>query len=291
MSLQLTMLSTAIAVIGCGIGAYTDYKTGYVPDKLNYSLLALGAILVFLRMSFESALQVYGVAFVIFLIGFIAYLFGQFGGGDVKFFAAVYLLIPRYPEFLSNFSPVTPFTPPYPFVLSLFFSAAVIAVFFVSFSYFKKLYRDRKQIPDLKEKVFHGLINSFFVVPLLVLWVYLKKEMLLIGIPLVMGSFLLAFKEEIMSRYVVITKKVSELNDDDVLALELMTEKQKKQLGISNRRTFLDMELKKLKEKALEEGVTEVPVNEYLPRFMPFVFASMVLNLVFGDAFLWLLFN
>lgn len=287
--LQLEVISTFIAVVGCLIAAITDYKWGIVPDKLNYFLIIVGAILVFFRFDLSHALLVYGFAAGIFLIGLLAYTFGQFGGGDVKLFTAFVLLLPWYPSFLTKINPFNPVIAPYPFIVSVFFVAAVIAVFFVSIEYITKLFRDRDDIKEFGRLAIKGLLICTLFSPLFVLWLYLKPIMIAIIIPMLLGAFLIPFKEVILRRYVVIEKEIDKLNDDDVIAVELLDNDVKGKLGLSSRKTFFDTELKKIKELAKKHNIKKVLVSEYLPKFVPYVFISLLINLVLGDAFLWML--
>jgi len=288
-SVQLEMVSVLIGVLGCLAAAITDYKWGIVPDKLNYVLIATGALLVFLRFDLSGMLLVYGVAAAIFLLGLLAYTFGQFGGGDVKLFTAFVLLIPWYPSFLFKINPLKPVVAPYPFLISVFFVAAVIAVFFVSLQYIVKIVRDMAEIKDFKSNALKGVMLCLLFLPLFAIWLYLKPVMMLIIVPLVFGSFLIPFKRTLLEKYITIKKKVKDLNDDDVIAIELLDDEVKEKLGLSSRKTFFNVELDKIKEAAKKNRIKEIVVSEYLPKFVPYVFVSLLINLAFGDAFLWML--
>lgn len=287
----LVLISTSIAFIGCLIAAITDFKWGIVPDKLNYALIALGAIMVLMRFELWNALAVYGIAIAVFVLGLLAYLFGQLGGGDVKFFAALTLLLPFYPKEIAALSPLNPMINiPYPFIVSVFFTSAVLAVFFVSLSYLWMFWRDRKQIKNLKQTAMKGALYFFLVtIPLTLLWGSINQLVLVVIIPIALGAFLLPFKNILLEKYISQEKKVKDLDDDDVLAIELMSEETKEKLGLSSRKTFLNIELKSLKEKAREHGIETVPVSENLPKFVPYIFIALVINLLLGDAFLWML--
>jgi len=125
--------------------------------------------------------------------------------------------------------------------------------------------------------------------PLFILWIYFRLSMVAIIIPMILGAFLIPFKDTILERYVVIEKNVEDLNDDDVIAVELIDEEIKKKLGISSRKTFFEMELKKIKEEARKHNIKKILVSEHLPKFVPYLFISLLVNLAFGDAFLWML--
>ncbi|MCD4740257.1 A24 family peptidase [archaeon] len=300
----VTILSALIALIGCLIAAYTDFKWGIVPDKLNYALIALGLICVPLQFNPVNTLIVYSLAVIIFVIGLLAYTFGQLGGGDVKLFTALTLLLPFYPSTIAQLSPLNPikmtnlsltipFIPEpiiYPFIISIFFASAVMAVFFVSLNYIHMLWKDRDTIKDRKNLFLKGIANALLVsIAFTLIWSIINPMMTIVIIPMALGSFLLPFRKTLLEKYVVMEKQVKDLNDDDVLALEVMDQETKEKLGLSNRRTFFNIELNELKTKAEENNIKKVFVSEFLPKFVPYIFLSLLLNLLMGDAFLWLL--
>ena len=55
---QLVLFSTAVAFLGCLVAACTDFKWGIVPDKLNYALISICVVLVFLRFELVNALLI-----------------------------------------------------------------------------------------------------------------------------------------------------------------------------------------------------------------------------------------
>ena len=284
------MIGALIALVGTAIAAYTDFKTTYIPDNLNHALIALGLAYVWLSFPFDTALAYTGIAALVFGVGLLMYVFGQLGGGDVKLFAALALLLPVYPQALALANPLAPIAAPYPPIVSTFFAAAVISMVFVPAHYMILLYRDRAKLKGLQGKLLKGGVYAIATFPVFYLWYSFAPRSLVIAAPLLMGAFTLAFKDDILERYVSMKKRVDKLTEDDVLALELMDDKVKKKLGLGMRKTFFDIELKRIKALAKKNGVKEVMVAEHLPTFGPFILAGLILTLVFGDAFLWLVF-
>ena len=286
---MIELLGATIAVIGTAVVAYTDWKTGYMPDRYTHALILLGAILLPFYHGIPYAVSGYATAAVVFGVCFVLYTLGQLGGGDVKLFTALALLIPTYPTKLAalGFQPVTA---PYPFVLSVFFGAAVLAMLFVSLGYMVRLYKRRRKIRHFRKKTIKGAAFALLLLPLAAAWAYINPNMVVVIVPMAAGAFVLAFKDDILRLFIVKKKKVSELNEDDVIATELIPKKTLKQLGIGVRKTFLDAELPEIKKSAKRHGIKEIWVSEYLPRFGPYLLASLLLNLALGDALLWLLF-
>ena len=99
---MIELIPVIVAVIGTAILAYTDYKTTYMPDKITHSMLLIGlAWVLFFDVSKVSTLM---TALIVFVITFAMYLFGQMGGGDMKLFTALALLIPTYPQVMISIS-------------------------------------------------------------------------------------------------------------------------------------------------------------------------------------------
>lgn len=92
-------LALLIALIGSGIGAYTDFKTGYIYNRLTYSMAALGLLLRSLEslveLNPEPILWSLIGAGVAFSLSYLIYFTGGWGGGDVKLMTAIGILIPR----------------------------------------------------------------------------------------------------------------------------------------------------------------------------------------------------
>lgn len=288
--MKLILINIAIALIGTGIAGYWDYKTGIVPDKLSHLMIIAGAIMV--PFVYPDFIPVYGLAAAVFGIGFILYSLGQLGGGDVKLFTALALLLPYYPSYLSSIVStvgINPAIPIYPFVGSLFLLAGIIGPMFLgSIKYHRKIRSRKESIDEFKSKNRKGILLVMVLAPLAVFWSYMSLGFLLLFIPMGLTLYLIPFKDDIIQLFYSTEKEVDELDDDDVLALEDIEEEKKEDLGLW-RKTFTSRELDSIKQKANEESYDNIQVCEDLPRFVPYIFVSLTLNLIFGDVFLYLL--
>ena len=91
----------AVAVIGTSIGAYVDYKKTWIPDSVNYFMIAFGLIgnivVSIITSSFTPILySLFG--FLSFLaIGLTLYYLGGTGGGDAKMFMGFGALLATFP--------------------------------------------------------------------------------------------------------------------------------------------------------------------------------------------------
>lgn len=285
------MINILVALVGIAIAAYTDFKTGYVPDKLSHVLIGIGILWVIFSYPFNDMILIFGMAAAVFGIGFIAYIFGQFGGGDVKLFTALVLLIPFYPQeiipYIQNIG-ITPFFTEYPFILSIFLFAAIMDLFVVSIDYYIKLHGIKKKIKDFRKKFWIGIVYISILIPVFVFWYFLSPALLIVFIPMMTAFLIIPFRQDILKHFAATKKKISKLDEDDVIALEMLDKKTKKKLGLW-RKTFTPPELRKIKARARKAKIRNITVYENLPKFVPFIFLSLIINLLLGDVLFYLL--
>ncbi len=287
------MLNILVALLGTAYVAYTDWKTGYMPDKVTHAMIAFGIIWALLFMQ-NDLVYVFGLAAVVFIVGFLAYIFGQLGGGDVKLFTAIALLLPSYPKELVpilNSIGIHPVFAAYPFILAVFLFAGLLGpMFFTSISYLSKLYQIRRKVKDYQRKVLTGVAYSVLFIPIIYLYGGVLPSIYLIFLPMVTAFLLIPFKNDVLEQFSIEEKDISKLNDDDIIALEFLSESTKKKLNLW-RKTFTSPELKKIKEAAKKVKIKRIKVYENLPKFGPYILISLIVNLILGDVFLYVLFN
>ena len=289
----IQLVPVLVAVVGTALLAYTDYKTTYMPDKYTHSMLLIG--LVWLVLFNSSPASAFLIALITFAVLFLMYLFGQIGGGDVKLFTALALLIPSYPKVLYPFlnsiglSPII--SSPIPFVFSVFLLAGLLGpMFFVSIWYFYKLYKIREKVKGYDAKILKSSVLILFSIPLIYYFYSFSHGFIFIFLPVITSFLILPFKNDMLKHFSMKKKKVKDLNDDDVLALEFISKSKKKKLGLW-RKTFTSSELKRIKAKAKKLKIKEVEVYDYLPQFGPFIFVSLIINLLIGDFLIYLAVN
>jgi hypothetical protein len=237
---------------------------------------------------------VFGLAFGVFIVGFIAYIFGQFGGGDVKLFTALALLLPNYPADLSPIMQsfgIEPVFASYPFILAVFLFAGLIGPMFItSMNYSFKLYGRRHKIRNYQKKLITSGIYVVAFFTLFMLYADLIPGLLFIFIPLFTALAIIPFKDDILEQFSLEQKDISKLNDDDVIAVEFLSASIKKKLNIW-RKTYTMPEIRKIKAAARKAKIKKIKVYEDLPKFGPYILISLVINLILGDVFLYLLFS
>ncbi len=272
---MLDKLAIGVALAGTGITAWQDYRTGYLSDKITVPMIGAGVLLA--PFIFPDPVLAYVTALGVFLLGFAGYAFGQIGGGDVLLFTALALLVPGS---LAN-AP----SPPYPPVVSVFLIAGLIGpLFFTPLKTHYRLYKKRNEIKDYWKKLAKGILLGSMTFPLFVLYSQVSPRIWLLAPFFVLGFSISFFKLDVLRLFCLKAKRVSEVDEEEIIATEFIPEHVRKKLGIK-RRTLIGKELERMKEKASEEGVEEIPVYENVPVFVPSILAALVLYLVFGDVF------
>ncbi|RLG20832.1 hypothetical protein DRN74_04425 [Candidatus Micrarchaeota archaeon] len=284
------MINIIAAFLGLLYSTYTDIKTGYVDDWLSHTLIVLGVIFVPIFYP-HRIIEAYLIAALVFALGFVLYIFGNIGGGDVKLFTAISLLLPYYNEDIAglfSFLGIRPVIPPYPFIFSVFLLSGIIFMLVMSSFYFYKILKYRKKIEEFHRKALIGFAYAVVLLPFFYYWSYFSWFFTLLYIPISITCFIIPFKADFVKLFFARKKSVSKLDDDDILALEIMDKDIIKKLGVK-RKTHTNWELKKIKENAKKYGIKTVPVCENLPKYVPYILISFILNLLTGDFFLYML--
>ncbi len=279
----LTLLSYLIAVVGTGLSAYFDLKTTYIPDEITHSMIVLGVLLLFIRFNPTSALIYLGIAVTVFVLGFLVYTLGQLGGGDVKLYTALALLVPTF-DTVFKFP-----SPPYPPIVSIFFTSAVFGSFFISLRYLAKIIADRKKIKNFNKKILVSLTVFSVMLALAYAFLVVSPGFSIILVMISVGALIYPFNKDVMHMYAMEYKEVSKLTEDDIIAVDKLDKETAKCLGLSVRKTYLSFELEKIKKRAKKCGVDVIPVYENLPTFGAYIFIGLLFTILFGDMIFTLL--
>lgn len=288
MVFQFELLRVAIVLTGLVACSYYDlFNKRTVPNWLSYSFLALGVLSLVLAPSFNDALVTGGIAFVVFVFGYVLYQSGQIGGADVLAFTAITLLIPEFPALLHSApAPAFPGVFQLPFVLSLFAVSGLLFLIFIVLSHLPRILRGLAS-GRLKVKAsslpYFALLMMLYMV-LCFTYSYMGVPVLaLIPLSLIVfaAGFVWLFKEEITDSMVEVVSP-SKFDEEDVLAIERMDPMLVKKYDLKKLLT-LD-EIKRLKKLPIKK----FPVYKNMPVFMPYILIAFVLILVFGDPLSWL---
>lgn len=147
--------SAVVAVIGLLVASYTDLKERMVPNKLSYSLLAIGLVLHAVEsVLFSSPLPlIYSIsgAILAFIFSLVIYKLGAWAGGDVKLFTALGSLLPLAPLELVKAARIPAAYANYPLFYFLALENSVVIAFpFIMIYVFWKTFNNKKLRNDFK---------------------------------------------------------------------------------------------------------------------------------------------
>ena len=264
-------LRILLAFLGLLAVSYFDlFNRRNVPDKFLYGFFLVSAIanVVF----FDACLIVYTLAIAVplFLLGYLFYRLGQWGGADVAVILSIILLVPIHPSFVS-------LLPNYPFILSvLLFSFTLFALYTIV--HFGIRLAQTRARADVKYLLF--LLPYAAVIYLLAQLPLVSPTYILILSIAVTGSvFYMAYRQPIIQ---LLSEKLplKNVEIEDILALERMEEQASK---YRLQRLVTRSELARLRKLR----ISHLYVYTGLPPFLPFLLAGFVLALYFSS---WLLF-
>jgi len=261
--MELFLLREAAVIIACCFSAYTDLKTGEIPNKITYTLIAIGAVLNIVEQNWTGLALGAGI----FAIGYALYYSGKIGGGDVKLFAGIAMAMP----FIGGIV----------FILPVLLYSALVAVMFLSVYYFVKLARLKKLA--LKENM-QGIVNAVGLGAILAAYFYFMTSIgffqlqnaLVLAIPLGFACLFLALEKSIRKNFFLKEVPVGKLEEDELIALEFLPEKIREKINPKAKRIIDEKMLKELKKMK----ITKILVYRNLPRFAPFILAGVILAIL-----------
>ncbi len=237
--------------------AYTDLKEGLIWDEITLPAILLGIFLnLFPFQPLYLALGILTFAFSYFL-----YYFGKLGGGDVKLFTAIALLLPFYKNNI-------------PFILlAVFYGAAIAAILLGPYYLFKAL----KRGINLKENR-NGIIQAsiFAIVLLIYIWQLLFFEILPLttAIAVILASvgvlIFIAFQQTFRKYFFCEFLPKEEIEDDDVILVELLPKELQKKIVSPLYE----------KNKNILKKMEKIPIFKNAPKFAPFFLLGAILALL-----------
>lgn len=269
------IIRVVLLLVAVTLAAYTDHKTGYIYDWISLPLIAIGLIINIFTFSFKSLILIVLIGLGIYIFGYFAYYFGKIGGGDIKLFIGIHMILP----YLNNQL----------LIFWVIIVSSLLSVMFVSISYAfklsKKIKINKALLKKKKSKIFKSVI-LFLVFLVFVIFATSTGDMPTIVYitipPMFFGSVIIIFEDEIKKHIYLKQKPISKLEEGDVFASEFA----KKELIIKlklGKRTVLEKEditrAKLLKLKTL-------PIFDNLPRFGVYIMLGVLCVLIFGN---WIL--
>lgn len=263
--MSLLLLREAAVLIGSGIGAYTDFKTGLIPDKITYSMVVLGVLLNIIEFEFNA----FALAAIVFVAGYFLYYAGKLGGGDVKLFTGIALLMP----FMNGF----------PFLLTALFVGAIIAVLFLSSYYVIKYARVGIDFSENRQGFIRsgllGIVVAAYFFVAVSYEIFPINYVFVLGIPLFSALVFIAFERGIRKNFFLQKVKLNELEEDDLIAYDFLKPELRDKINLKIK-GIIDG---KLKNELEGLGVKEILVYRNLPKFAPFVFMGVAAAIAYPD--------
>ncbi|MBU0635394.1 A24 family peptidase, partial [Candidatus Micrarchaeota archaeon] len=236
-------------------------------DWLTMPLIGIGIILNLLSFNWMGL----GLGIAVFGLLYALYWLGKLGGGDVKLFTGIAMILPFYQGQI--------------FLIPVLFFAGISAITFYSIYYLIRIWKEKikvnwKENRDgiIKGTLFGALFTIYFVLLAQVNGLSVLVTTML-WIPFVLASIFVALEKTIKKHFFIATMKVKELEEDEVIALEFTDEKILKSTGLGTKGIIGEKEKQKLKEM----GVKEVLIYAHAPKFGPFIFLGVVLSLWFPE--------
>ncbi|MBU2476172.1 prepilin peptidase, partial [Candidatus Micrarchaeota archaeon] len=213
---MILLLKQAVILIGSLIGAYTDFKTGYIYDKITYPMIAIGILLNLFELgkeiSFENFMSLFSVGIIVFVLGYGMYWLGKIGGGDVKIFTAIALLIP----FEEGIFPLNIF------VLNALIWAGIASLVFYGVYYVIKYARKginwKENQEGIKKAAGLGILILFYF--FMIYSFGLGKLILVLLIPLSISLVFIALEKGIKKEFFLKKISLQEMEEDEVIAVE-----------------------------------------------------------------------
>ncbi|HLC36403.1 MAG TPA: A24 family peptidase [archaeon] len=275
---DLTLIRIFLLVLGSALASYTDLKTGLIYDKITYPMIALGLVFTLISENLAPNLL---LGAIVFAVGYFLYFTGKIGGGDVKLFTGITLLMPFFNSKI-------------PFVLSTVFYSGLISVVILSIYYVIKY--AGKGI-DFKYNQRGMIKSSLLGVAFLVYFIVLSRfaffplqSLALLAVPLFFGLIFFALEKGIRKEFFVQRIPLKELEEDEIIAWDFVDSKLKEALDFKGKNILGKKEINKLAEMDL----TEIEVYRNLPKFAPFIFFGVLFSLLypsFLDSFFFLKMN
>lgn len=266
-------LRIALVIIGSMIAAYTDYKKGLIYDSITMPMIGAGILLNLIEQEFIGI----GLGLVVFAAGYLAYMSGKIGGGDVKLFTAITLLLPFYRQDI--------------FILNVLLFSGLSGLLFVSINYSAKYLKTTTLKNALKENktnvtksIILGIVIAAYFLVLFSSGFVSTTYLAIFGVPMSFGLMFLAFEKGIREKIFLKKIKVSELEEDEIIAKDNLDKKTVEKLGLGVKGVIDE----KTRKKIVELGLKEIPVYRELPKFGPFILLGVIAAL-FAQPFIGVL--
>jgi Flp pilus assembly protein protease CpaA len=266
------------------LASFFDLKTGEIPEKVSRGFIVS---VIFLALA-ETLLSsntgpllwaaVMGVGF--FLVGYVMFYLGEWGGGDVKILAGAgcsigflgavgyfqgFSVFPYYVSYFINFAlSASPYVIAYTFLLGLQKPEV--------FRGFASTVSEKKVILIIVLSVLPAALAAYLQMP------WMAAPMLAVPLLVVLSFYLLAVENIALQK----TIKVSELREEDIIAKDLVVDGK----TIASRRGAGGLsgeQLSRIRELAAAGRIPDSIGIRWGIRFAPVFFLAFLLTYMWGD--------
>lgn len=268
---MLELLRYLIVLIGTALATVTDVKSGLILDKITYPMIALGIFFTGLDLFFtKNFLQLF-IPVGVFSLGYALYYLGKLGGGDVKIFTAMSLLLPYFKG--------------EPFILNVLLIAALSSVTVISLYFLIKYFRKGINVKENRKE----MLKSFLLGLALLLYFLLLHQfgllelthVLILFFPLSLALLFLAFQKGIKRNFFLKFVSPSELEEDEIIAKEFL----KKDLLQGSGLSIKGILEKENAQRLTALGIEKIPVYRSLPPFAPFLLLGVIISFFYPGLF------
>ncbi len=295
------LIIAAVCLAGLLVGTYTDIRTREVPDWINYGLIfsGFGIAIIYSIVYWNLSYILKSIAGfgLFFIIAYVMYYTGQWGGGDSKMIMGIGALV-GISIWPFDISTLYLWYGNLPFLLSFMIYSMIFGAIYGLVWSSVLAYRKRKRfITEFKEKlqdrsivitktlllviIIAGILGSFLLPSQLRVLVLIA--LLLAGVTFYLFIFIRAVEKVCMLRYI----EPEKLTVGDWIAKEVKVGKEiicgPKDLGIEKKQIERLIELKK------KGKVKKVMIKEGIP-FVPSFLAAFLISLFLGSTPLFFFF-
>ncbi|CDG65275.1 putative protein MTH_421 [Methanobacterium sp. MB1] len=154
MYIDIPLITAMVAIVACLYASYTDLKSGIIPNKLTFPLIAIGLVLngiyAFLMGEIWIIISCAVITGIIFVLGYLLWKMGAWAGGDVKLFTALAALIPFNPLLVSYqlFQVPLPVLGIYPFPLTVIINSILSILPFILIYVIYTVFKYKRELID-----------------------------------------------------------------------------------------------------------------------------------------------
>jgi Flp pilus assembly protein protease CpaA len=266
---MIIIIQQLILLLGTIIAGVIDAKTGYIYDWITIPMIGIGILFSLILQQWNNLI----LATIIFISLYFLYKTGKMGGGDVKLYAAIALLNPYNNIF---------------FLFSGIIIACASAMIFYSTYYTIKYFRKGINFEENKLGIQKAIIFGALLIIYFAALIQLNLMSLMSTIPLIVailfGLLFVALQEGIKKNFFEKKIKLSEIEEDEVIAEGRNSEKIIHLL--KGKKLIGEKEKKILKANKIKEII----VLRGLPPFGPFIAIGVIIATI-NPNIIMLLFN